>query len=170
MKKLFLLIFAFSFSVQVAYADFNSGVVAYLTGDYDTAYNTMMSLADTSNDPMAQYWVGVMHMKGQGVEQDYEEAGKWFRRAAEQAVPQAQYKLGNLYSDGNGVPQDNEFAYIWYSVAASHQHPKSINAVEMIKPKLSSTEMKEADKLIGEYIRKYGPREEPDPNQPIKID
>ena len=170
MKKLLLLIFIFFSQVQIAHADFNSGVIAYLTGDYETAYNTMMSLADTSNDAMAQYWLGVMYMKGQGVEQNYEEAGKWFRRSAEQAIPQAQYKLGNLYSDGNGVPQDNEFAYVWYSVAASHQHPKSIDAAATLKTQLSEVEMKEAGKLIDEYVVKYGPQKQVDPNQPITIE
>ena len=170
MKKTVFVLFLLLMGIQTARADFNSGVVAYLTGDYDTAYNTMMSLADTSNDAMAQYWVGVMHLKGQGVEQDYEEAGKWFRRAAEQSVPQAQYKLGRLYSDGNGVPQDNEFAYIWYSVAAAHQHPKSINAAESMKSRLSENELKEARKLISEYVEKYGPKEKVDPNKPIKLD
>lgn len=170
MKKITIILFSLLFSTQTVYADFNSGVIAYLTGDYETAYNTMMSLADTSNDGMAQYWLGVMHLKGQGVEQDYDEAGKWFRKAAEQSIPQAQYKLGKLYSDGTGVPQDNEFAYVWYSVAAAHQHKKSMNAAEEIKSQLSDEEMKEAGKLIPEYIEKYGPKEKPDPNKPIKIE
>ncbi len=170
MKKTISLLFALLLATQTAQADFNSGVVAYLTGDYETAYNTMMSLADTANDPMAQYWIGVMYFKGQGVEQSFEEAGKWFRRASEQAIPQAQYKLGKLYSDGNGVPQDNEFAYVWYSVAASHQHKKGINAAEEIKNQLSDEEKREAGKLIAEYVQKYGPKEKPDPNKPVKLD
>ncbi|MCG8325855.1 MAG: sel1 repeat family protein [Thiotrichales bacterium] len=170
MKKTRLLLLALLFTTPVVQADFNTGVVAYLTGDYETAYNTMISLADTSDDAMAQYWVGVMHLKGQGVEQNYEEAGKWFRRAAEQSIPQAQYKLGRLYSDGTGVPQDNEFAYVWYSVAAAHQHKKGMNAAAGIKSELSDEEMKEANKLIDDYVEKYGPKEKVDPNKPIKIE
>lgn len=149
---------------QVAKADFNDGVVAYLTGDYDTAFNTMMSLADTTNDAMAQYWVGVMYLKGQGVEQDYEEAGKWLRKASEQSVPNAQYKLAKLYADGNGVPQDNEYAYIWYSVGAAHQHSKSIKALPAAKALLSEEEFKEADKAIPEFIKRFGPKSEDDNN------
>lgn len=164
MKKIISILFTLLLGSQAVQADFNEGVVAYLTGDYETAYNTMMSLADTSNDAMAQYWIGVMHLKGQGVEQNYEEAGKWFRRSAEQSVPQAQYKLGKLYSDGNGVPQDNEFAYVWYSVGAAHQHKKSADAMSSLQSELSEEEMKEANKIIPEYIEKFGPKQQADPN------
>ncbi len=170
MKKIFFLVFSLAILTNPAYADFKEGVVAYLTGDYDTAYNTMYSLADTSNDGMAQYWVGVMYLKGQGVEQDYEEAGKWFRRAAEQSIPQAQYKLGKLYSDGEGVPQDNEFAYVWYSVGAAHQHNKSMAAADSIESILSEDELKEANKLIADYVEKYGPKEKVDPNKPVQFE
>ena len=162
MKKVLLLI-TILFST-FAKADFNDGVVAYLTGDYDTAFNTMMSLADTTDDAMAQYWVGVMYMKGQGVEQDYEQAGEWLRKSAMQSVPNAQYKLAKLYSQGKGVPQDNEYAYIWYSVGASHQHTKSTNAVADAKAQLSEEQLKEADKTIPEFIEKFGPKPEEDPN------
>jgi len=147
-------------STQIARADFNDGVVAYLMGDYETAYNTMISLAKTSDDGLSQYYLGVMYMKGQGVEQDYEEASKWLRGAAEKGVPQAQYKLATLYTEGQGVPQDYEYAYIWYSVGAAHKHQLSLNAVDGAKEKLSPEELKEADKVITEYIEEYGPKEE----------
>ena len=147
-------------SIQGARADFNDGVVAYLMGDYETAYNTMISIAKTSEDGLSQYYLGVMYLKGQGVEQNYEEAGKWFREASERGVPQAQYKLANLYTEGQGVPQDYEFAYIWYSVGAAHNHELSMNAVEGARAKLSPEEITEADKVIIEYVEKYGPKEE----------
>lgn len=147
-------------STQIARADFNDGVVAYLMGDYETAYNTMISLAKTSDDGLSQYYLGVMYMKGQGVEQDYEEASKWLREAAEKSVPQAQYKLANLYTEGQGVPQDYEYAYIWYSVGAAHKHQLSLNAVDAARDKLSPEELSEADKVISDYVEKYGPKEE----------
>ncbi len=170
MKKisltLALLILGFS---SVARADFNDGVVAYTMQDFNKAFPVFQSLAETSDHAMAQYWLGMMYLKGQGVEQDYENAGKWFRKSAEHGVPQAQYKLGELYYQGNGLPKDYESAYIWYKVGASHKHELSVNAIDKAKNKLSSEELSEADKVVNDYVAKFGPREDIDPTKPIKI-
>ena len=143
---------------QPVHADFNGGVVAYLMADYDKAYSTMRALAESANHSYAQYYVGMMYLNGQGVKQDYEKAGHWFRKASEQAIPQAQFKLGTLYLNGQGLPKDYEFAYGWYRVASSHNHKRSVAAVEELRDKLSAEGMKEAEKLSLELIRKYGPR------------
>lgn len=159
MKKIYLTLLLCLFASLPVRADFNDGVVAYLMGQYDTAYATMRSLAESSNHAYAQYYVGMMHLNGQGVAQDYEEAASWFRKAAEQSISQAQYKLGNLYLNGQGLPRDYEFAYSWFRVAAIHGHRKSIDALPGAREKLSEDELKEADKLSQEFIKKYGPKE-----------
>ena len=66
MKKIYCVILLMLLSVQTALADRNDGAYAYLQGDYETAYNTMISLAKTSEDKIAQYYLGIMYMKGQG--------------------------------------------------------------------------------------------------------
>ncbi|MEM6998969.1 MAG: sel1 repeat family protein, partial [Pseudomonadota bacterium] len=71
MKKISLLfIFILPILSMNVRADFNDGVVTYLMGDYDKAFTTMQSLAETSDHGFAQYYLGMMYMKGQGVEQD----------------------------------------------------------------------------------------------------
>ncbi|MDH3257453.1 MAG: sel1 repeat family protein, partial [Nitrospinota bacterium] len=45
----------------------------------------------------AQYNVGLMFFKGVGVEQDYEEAYRWFLKSAEQGASNSQGFLGILY-------------------------------------------------------------------------
>ena len=76
MKKVYLVFLFMLLGINTARADFNDGVVAYLMGDYEKAYNTMVSLAKTDEkDGLAQYYLGMMYLKGQGVAQDYEEAG-----------------------------------------------------------------------------------------------
>jgi len=160
MKKIYCVIFLMFLGNQTAYADRNDGAYAYLQGDYETAYNTMISLAKTSDDEIAQYYLGVMYMKGQGVEQDYEKAGEWFRKASKQGLPVAMYKLAGLYTKGKGVPKDLEFAYVWYSVAAVHEHQKSMNMIEKAKSNLSSEELASANQLVAEYVEKYGPKDE----------
>jgi len=164
---LFLLIYTITTTVR---ADFNDGVVAYLMADYDKAFTTMQSLAETSDHGYAQYYMGMMYLKGQGVDQDYEAASNWFRKASEKNIPQAQHKLGDLYFKGRGVPKDYEYAYIWYSVGASHKHKLSEKSVKKAKGKLSDEELKEAGKVIATYIKKYGPSKDIDPTKPIKIE
>ena len=45
-------------------------------------------------DSTAQYFLGAMYAKGEGVPKDNAEAVKWFRKAAEQGHTDAQYILG----------------------------------------------------------------------------
>ncbi|WP_223934153.1 tetratricopeptide repeat protein, partial [Aeromonas caviae] len=48
----------------------------------------------------AQFHLGVMYTKGQGVAKDYSQAVAWSRLAAEQGHVQAQYFLGWMYTNG----------------------------------------------------------------------
>jgi len=59
-----------------------------------------------------------MYFNGQGVPQDYAEAMKWVRKAADQGLAIAQSKLGNMYAAGQGVSQDYAEAAKWYRKAA----------------------------------------------------
>lgn len=160
MKKSIAALFLCLITTLPVRADFNDGVVAYLMGDYKKAYSTMRALAESSDHAYAQYYVGMMHLNGQSVKQDYEEAGKWFRKASEQSISQAQYKLAMLYAEGQGLPQDYEYAYAWFRVAAIQGHNKSIEAIAGVREKLSEEELTEAEKLSSELIVKYGPKKE----------
>ena len=61
---------------------------------------------------------GIEFYLGQGVPQDYGEAVRWFRRAADQGNVTAQNNLGVMYANGQGVPQDYAQAARWYRRAA----------------------------------------------------
>ena len=77
----------------------------------------MRSLA-TAGDAGAQYNLGGMYLNGRGVPQDYDEALRWFRRAADQGFAGAQSDLGFMYATGRGVPQDDGEAARLYRLAA----------------------------------------------------
>jgi len=62
-----------------------------------------------------------MYSKGEGVAQDYKEAEKWYRLAAEQGFGLAQFNLGLLYYEGKGVPQDNKEAVKWWRLSAGQR-------------------------------------------------
>lgn len=53
-----------------------------------------------------------------GIEKDFEEAVKWYRKAAEQGFDIAQDSLGNCYYLGHGVDEDYVKAVKWYRKAA----------------------------------------------------
>ena len=97
---------------------FDNAVAAYEQGDYATALRLYRRLADQGK-PDAQYNLGVMYTKGQGVPQNHAEAVKWYRRAADQGFARAQYNLGLMYANGQGLTQDDVQAVKWYRLAAN---------------------------------------------------
>lgn len=139
-----------------ARADFNDGVLALVSGNYETALGTFMPLAETNDDAWSQYFLGRMYANGQGVEQDYEAAAKWYRKAAEKGLHDAQFRLGRLYAAGQGVPVDYEYAYGWYSVAAHQKNPKATEALERARQNLSAEQLVEAQKLAEQLIADFG--------------
>ena len=60
-----------------------------------------------------------------GKTQDYVEAAKWYRKAAEKGYAKAQHYLGYMYAEGQGVTQDYDRALIWYRRAAGQGYPAS---------------------------------------------
>ncbi len=76
-----------------AWAGFDEGLAAYQRGDYATAIRELRPLAKQGN-AQAQYALGIMYNKGEGVPQDYAAAVKWYRKAAEQGHATAQFMWG----------------------------------------------------------------------------
>ncbi len=103
-------------------ADYEAGVTAYYRQDYETAFREFKTVA-AAGDENAQYNVGLMYLKGQGVPENPEEASRWFHHAAMQGQVDAQSFLGALYADGQGVHQDYSLAAYWLTRAADAGHP-----------------------------------------------
>ena len=105
-------------AVQSASAmDFWTGSAYYLRGDFEAAMLEWRPLADTG-DPRAQYYLGLMYARGEGVPADSLQAAHWFRKSAEQGNAQSQYHLGMLYANGKGVPEDDRQAIHWLGESA----------------------------------------------------
>ena len=95
----------------------DDGSAAYERGDYDTALQMWLPLAQ-ENDPRAQFNVGLMYGQGRGVPQNYVKSVEWFRKAAERGLPNAQAFLGEAYRSGVGVARDYGKAALWLENAA----------------------------------------------------
>jgi hypothetical protein len=76
-----------------------------------------------AGDAAAQYDLGVLYARGDGLVQDYATAASWFRAAAAQGNVAAEYNLGVLYAGGLGVIGDQTAALNWYRSAADQNHP-----------------------------------------------
>lgn len=74
--------------------------------------------ASEQNVATAQYALGLLYDKGDGVPQNPEEAARWFRRAAEQGHALSQNYLGFFCKIGRGVPQNDKEAAQWFRKAA----------------------------------------------------
>ena len=63
-----------------------------------------------------------MYERGLGVSQDYAEALRWYRKAADQGDADAEYNLGTMYRLGTGVSQDYVEAVKWYRMASNQDN------------------------------------------------
>ena len=106
----------------------NMGVEANKKGNYSEEYQCYLkALEINENNKNAQYDLGLCYEYGRGVTQDYYEAVKWFRKAAEQGYANAQNNLGNCYYYGRGVTQDYYEAVKWYRKAAEQGNANAMS-------------------------------------------
>ena len=85
----------------------------FKNGQYEQAFPVCSEAADQGY-VVAQFNLGFMYDLGRGVQQDYTEAEKWYRKAAEQGDAAAQYNLGRMYVLGHGVMHNFEEAVDWF--------------------------------------------------------
>ena len=78
--------------------------------------------------------------------QDFAEAVKWFRLAAEQGIAPAQYNLGIRYAKGQGVPQDYVTAHMWFNLAGAHGLPDANAARDRVAALLGPADVSEAQR------------------------
>lgn len=110
--------------------DFIEGARRYQQGDYRGAFAYMMKAAQ-AGDAWAQTQVGLFFEQGTGVQQDYSQAARWYRQAAENPVcaPEAMKNLGQLYEYGAGVSEDWTTAAQWYQRGAALGNASSETAL-----------------------------------------
>ena len=69
------------------------GLEAYEAGDFAAALDVWRPAAEAGSTE-AQYYLGVMYARGEGVGQDPEIAFNWYRKAGSLGHARAQYNLG----------------------------------------------------------------------------
>lgn len=69
--------------------------------------------------------IGLMYLRGEGVEQHYPTALTWFRRGVANGDSLCQHWMGLVYLHGYGVPQDGYRASEYFKAAADQDLPAS---------------------------------------------
>ena len=123
--------------------------------------------AAEQGDTGAQYNLGYIYDKGEGVPENDREAVKWFRKAAEQGHAEAQYSLGLMYANGHGVGKDYVKAYAWANLAAVQggdrsvmvkewfeEEAKSVPFKDSLRKKMTAKQVAKAQKLSAELFKR----------------
>lgn len=83
-------------------------------------------------DATAAYEVGVRFAEGKGIATNYDEAAKWYDRAAQAGVVPATFRLGTLYEKGLGVKKDADIARRYYTQAAERGNAKAMHNLAVL--------------------------------------
>jgi TPR repeat protein len=142
---------ALMFCAGSAWADYADGKAAFDRGDYATAFQEYLPLAEEGNWE-AQYELGIMYYSGYGVPKNRAEAVKWYRKAAEQGHQYAQVSLGICYDRGTGVPKDPVQAYMWFLLAAASGDELGWVNMNVSKNQLTPAQITEGEGLADRWF------------------
>ena len=129
---------------------YDKATAAFGRGDYAEALDGFRILAE-KGIAYAQWGLGYMYAKGEGVPRDYAEATKWYRKGAEQGDAIAQLNLGDMYEKGQGVPQDYVLAHMWLNLAAAQGIEFAGEFRDLLAKKMTPAQIAKAQRLAREW-------------------
>jgi len=88
--------------------------------------------AALKGDPSAAYEIGLRYAEGKGVAANFDEAAKWYDRAAQAGVVPAIFRLGTLYEKGLSVKKDVDIARRYYMQAAERGNAKAMHNLAVL--------------------------------------
>src|SRR3989338_6344143 len=109
-------------AVSALAGDFEDGLIYYQSKNYASAMNLWRKAA-AHGSASAQFALGFMYEKGEGVVPDNQQALSWYGKAGEQGHVWAQSALGLMYETAQGVALDYKQALSWYQRAAEQGDP-----------------------------------------------
>ena len=96
-----------------------------------------------------------MYNSGLGVEQDYIEAMRWFREAAELGHGEAQAQLGVMYFVGMKVSRDYIKALKWLNIASSLGVDLAPKYSDIVAKRMTELQINKAQKLADEWLAEH---------------
>ena len=95
--------------------------------------------------------VGYAYHEGTGVLQDFAEAVRWFRLAAQQGNAEGQAGLGAAYALGQGVLQDYVSAHMWLNLAVAGGEERAREARDSVAELMTRAQIAEAQRRAREW-------------------
>jgi localization factor PodJL len=93
----------------------------------------ILRAAALKGDPSAAYEIGLRFAEGKGIAANYDEAVKWFDRAAQAGVVPAIFRLGTFYEKGLAVRKDVDIARRYYVHAAGRGNAKAMHNLAVLE-------------------------------------
>ena len=113
----------------------------HLSGDIEF----LREAADNGNTE-AMYLLGICLAQGCKVEQDDNEAAKWFHKAAKKGHERAITSMGYLYSRGRGVRKDQYLAFSFLTQANDKGDSLAYDLLMRLRSEMSPQMLREAEK------------------------
>jgi localization factor PodJL len=98
----------------------------------DAIGGPVLRAAALKGDPTAAYEVGLRFAEGKGVAANFDEAAKWYDRAAQAGVVPAIFRLGTFYEKGLSVKKDIDIARRYYMQAAERGNAKAMHNLAVL--------------------------------------
>jgi hypothetical protein len=116
---------------QLRVADYyRTGIpAAGVPANYKFAASSYLKIASTYGHPGAQYSLGLMNIRGQGLKKNPQQGLKWLIAAARKRHAQSEAYLGDLYWDGKLVQKDRTRALMWYILAQQSTKPSEFPSI-----------------------------------------
>ena len=121
LSLLVLFVMAWACAATPALGGFIGARAAYRVGNFAVAFDEFRRAAEGGHAG-AQYHLGMMYRRGQGVRRNFADAARWYRKAGEQGHVRAQYWLGVMHRRGQGVERDRAEAVKWFRKAGELGH------------------------------------------------
>lgn len=120
-------------------------------GDLVTARH-YFALAAAQGNVDARYAYGEMLRLGLGGKEDYPQALKQYRLAANARHRLAQYRMGIMREQGLGAPRNRVHAYAWYLLAATEGNQESAKARDELEKGMTEKEKSVGQKLAQHWF------------------
>ena len=105
----------------IRFMEHRMALEAYKNKDFKKAHDIWIEESKSKND-QAMANLGLMYLKGEGVEKDYSKAKEWFEKASMYDNDSANFNLALMYQTKIGVEEDIEKAIDYYRRAVHKNH------------------------------------------------
>ena len=123
---------------------------AYVAGDYETAYQEWLPLAEQGS-PAAQFNLSLLSRYGNGRPVDSKTAAAWCLKAADAGFVPAQYEMAKIYEAGEGVRLNLVEAHKFYSLAAEQRYEDAKKRKKKLAKTMTSTQLAHAEMWLREW-------------------